>query len=115
MADLAKQLATQNRAVTSQLNATRDQIRVLTTRLDAMGSERSTEKSAPHSAIYRKPMTAASMHHRIDDTRTGAPRSKPLSPVAQRNFWELSVSTLVAHESTIASLSLDPASLLSVV
>ena len=67
--NVAKQLAAQNSAVTSKLNATRDQISALTTRLDAMNSGQSVEKSVPHSAIYRKPMTAASMRHRIDDSR----------------------------------------------
>ena len=67
---VSRQLAAQNSAVTSTLNATRDQISALTTRLDAMNAERSAEKSsAPHAAVYRKPLTAASMRHRIDDPR----------------------------------------------
>jgi transcriptional regulator with PAS, ATPase and Fis domain len=67
---VAAQLAAQNSAVTSTLNATRDQISALTTRLDAMNAERSAEKStAAHAAVYRKPLTAASMRHRIDDPR----------------------------------------------
>lgn len=67
---VAGQLAAQNSAVTSTLNATRDQISALTTRLDAMNAERSAEKSTPaHAAVYRKPLTAASMRHRIDDPR----------------------------------------------
>lgn len=65
-----KQLAAQNSAVTSTLNAARDQIGRLTTRLDAMNAERSAEKStAPQSFIYRKPVTAATARHRIDDPR----------------------------------------------
>jgi parvulin-like peptidyl-prolyl isomerase len=67
--NVAKQLAAQNSAVTSKLNATRDQVSALTTRLDAMNSGQSVEKSVPPSRIYRKPMTAASMRHRIDDPR----------------------------------------------
>jgi hypothetical protein len=68
--NVAKQFAAQNRAVTSTLNATRDQISALTTRLDAMNAEPPEEKSAaPQSAIYRKPLTAASTRHRIDDPR----------------------------------------------
>ena len=68
--NVAKQLAEQNSAVTSTLNTTRDQVSALTTRLDAMNAERTAEKSAaPHSAIYRKPLTAASIRHRIDDPR----------------------------------------------
>jgi len=67
---LAKQLADQNSVVTSTLNATRDQMSALSTRLDAMNAERTAEKSsAPHHAIYRKPLTAASTRHRIDDPR----------------------------------------------
>ena len=73
--NLAKQLADQNSAVTSTLNTTRDQMSALSTRLDAMTAERQAEKAeAAHSAIdhsvlYRKPVTAASMRHRIDDPR----------------------------------------------
>ena len=68
--DVVKQLAPQNSAVISTLNAARDQIGTLTTRLDAMNAERSAEKStAPQSFIYRKPVTAASALRRIDDPR----------------------------------------------
>jgi hypothetical protein len=68
--NVAKQLADQNSAVTSSLNTTRDQMNALTTRLDAMNAERPAEKpAASHSLIYRKPVTAASMRHRIDDPR----------------------------------------------
>jgi hypothetical protein len=67
---LAKQLAAQNDAATSTLNATRDQMSALTTRLDAINAERLAEKSAAqHSPVYRKPMTAASSRRRIDDPR----------------------------------------------
>jgi uncharacterized coiled-coil protein SlyX len=72
---VAKSLADQNSAVTSTLNTTRDQMSALTTRLDAMNAERTAEKAAPphsdsdHSAIYRRPVTAASMRRRIDDPR----------------------------------------------
>ncbi|MGB9205539.1 MAG: hypothetical protein WCB94_16400 [Terriglobales bacterium] len=73
--NVAKQLADQNSAVTSTLNTTRDQMSALTTRLDAMNAERTAEKPAAshsaldHSVLYRKPLTAASMRHRIDDPR----------------------------------------------
>jgi hypothetical protein len=68
--NLARQLATQNSAATSTLNATRDQVNALTTRLDALNAERLAEKSAAtNSGIYRKPLTAASARHRIDDPR----------------------------------------------
>jgi len=73
--NVVKQLATENSAATSTLNATRDQMNALTARLDAMkvdavNTDRSSEKlTAPHSAVYRKPVTAATMRHRIDDPR----------------------------------------------
>jgi hypothetical protein len=68
--NVVKQLAAQNSAVISTLNATRDQISALTTRLDTTNTERAAEKStAPQSFIYRKPVTAASARHRIDDPR----------------------------------------------
>src|SRR5579864_2526727 len=67
---LAWRLSAQNIAATSALDATRDQIRTLTARLDAMNGDRSTEKpAAAHSAVYRKPLTAASNRQRIDDPR----------------------------------------------
>ena len=71
---IAKQLEKENGAVTSTLDSTRDQMGALTTRLDAMNAERQAEKPAPHpspdhSVLYRKPVTAASMRHRIDDPR----------------------------------------------
>jgi hypothetical protein len=67
---VATRLAAQNSAVTSTLNATRDQMSALSTRLDAMSKERAAEKSPPsHSTIYRKPLTAASTRHRMDDPR----------------------------------------------
>jgi hypothetical protein len=66
----ARHLATQNSALTSTLDATRGQISALTTRLDALNAERLAEKSTPpQPAIYRKPLTAASARHRIDDPR----------------------------------------------
>jgi hypothetical protein len=71
---VAKELAVQNGTVTSTLNATRDQMTALATRLDAMSAERLAEKLAEKSAvshpgIYQKPMMAASARHRIDDPR----------------------------------------------
>src|SRR5579864_1609021 len=67
---LAWRLSAQNIAATSALDATRDQIRTLTARLDAMNGDRSTEKpAAAHSAVYRKPLTAASNRQRIHDPR----------------------------------------------
>ena len=67
---VAKQLGAQNSEMSSALNATRDQINALTTKLNAMNTEHSPEKSSPsHPVIYRKPVTAASQHRRIDDSR----------------------------------------------
>jgi hypothetical protein len=66
----AKQLAAQNNTVTSTLNATRDQVSALTSRLDAMNAERQAEKAdASHPFLYRKPLTAASTRRRLDDPR----------------------------------------------
>jgi len=68
--NVAQQLTAQNSAVSSTLNATRDQMSALTAKLDAMNAERQADKSAaPPSALYRKPVTAASMRRRIDDPR----------------------------------------------
>jgi uncharacterized membrane protein YdfJ with MMPL/SSD domain len=71
--NVSKQLAEQNRAVTSTLNATRDQVNALNTKLDAMATERAADKAEkstnPHAGVYRKPMTAAATRHRIDDPR----------------------------------------------
>jgi len=65
---VATQVAVQNSALASTLNAARDQISALSARLDTMNAQRSVEKSAtPHSGIYRKPLTAADTRHRIDD------------------------------------------------
>ena len=66
----AQQLAAQNSSVTSSLNATRDQVSALITRLDALTAQRAAEKSpASHPTLYLKPLTGASMRHRMDDPR----------------------------------------------
>jgi hypothetical protein len=68
--NVSKQLVERNSAVTSALNATHDQINALTARLDAMNAERAAEKPSPtHPGSYRKPMNAAGMRHRIEDSR----------------------------------------------
>ncbi len=64
---VAKQLTAQNSSVTTTLNATRDQVNALNARLDALTAQPATEK--PQAPVYRKPLTAASTHHRIDDPR----------------------------------------------
>ena len=67
---VAKQLGAQNSEMSSALNATRDQISALTTKLNAMNTEQTPEESSPsHPVIYHKPVTAASQHRRIDDSR----------------------------------------------
>ena len=71
--NVSKQLVEQNSAVTSTLNATRDQVNALNTKLDAMTAERAADKAetSTHSqpGVYRKPMMAAATRHRIDDPR----------------------------------------------
>jgi uncharacterized coiled-coil protein SlyX len=67
---VAEQLGAQNSEMSSALNATRDQISALTTKLNAMNTEQTPEKSSPsHPVIYHKPVAAASQHRRIDDSR----------------------------------------------
>ena len=44
---IAKQLGAQNSQMSSALNATRDQISALTTKLNAMNTEQTPEKSSP--------------------------------------------------------------------
>jgi hypothetical protein len=68
--NVTKQLAAQNSAVTSALNATRNQVDALTSRLDALSAQQEAEKSAAaHPALYQRPLTAASGRRRIDDPR----------------------------------------------
>jgi hypothetical protein len=71
--NVSKQLAEQNSGVTSALNATRDQVNALNTKLDAMTAERAADKADKSTqsqpGVYRKPMTAAATRHRIDDPR----------------------------------------------
>lgn len=70
--NVSRQLAQQNSSVTSALNATRDQVNALNSRLDAINAERAAESeklAQSHSGIYRKPMTAAATRRRIEDPR----------------------------------------------
>ena len=62
-----KQLAAQNSSVTSTLNATRDQMSALNSRLDAITAQQAAEK--PQAPIYRKGVTPASTHRRLEDPR----------------------------------------------
>lgn len=65
---VSKQLAAQNSAMTSSLNATRDQVNALTAKLDAMNAQQ-TAAQQPHVPLYRKPMNAAGSRRRIEDPR----------------------------------------------
>jgi len=71
--NVSKQLTEQNSAVTSTLNATRDQVNALSTKLDAMTAERAADKAEKSTGaqpgVYRKPMVGAATRHRIDDPR----------------------------------------------
>src|SRR5579863_6411334 len=66
--NVSKQLAAQNSAMTSSLNATRDQVNALTAKLDAMNAQRVAEQ-APAAPVYHKPMKAAAARHRVEDPR----------------------------------------------
>src|SRR5258707_10822342 len=66
----AKQLAAQNSAMSTNLNTTRDQLSALTARVSAMDAKPLAETQAEYRPpVYRKPLTAASARHRIDDPR----------------------------------------------
>src|SRR5258708_21421349 len=66
----AKQLAAENSAISTTLNTTRDQLSALTARVSAMDAKPSAEKEAEYRPpVYRKPLTAASARHRIEDPR----------------------------------------------
>jgi uncharacterized coiled-coil protein SlyX len=66
----AQQFAAQNSTISSTLDATRDQLNALTAKFDAMNAKPSAQTPATsHPGIYRKPLTAASQRHRIDDPR----------------------------------------------
>ena len=71
--NVSKKMAEQNSAVTSALNATRDQVNALNTKLDAMTAERAADKAEKTTnsqpGVYRKPMIAAARRRRIDDPR----------------------------------------------
>src|SRR5579859_4027001 len=68
--NVSKQLVERNSTVTSALNATQAQISALTAKIDAINAEHAADKPLPTpSGVYRKPMAAAGMRHRIDDPR----------------------------------------------
>ena len=67
---VSRQLAEQNVNVNSALNATRDQLKDLSSRFDALSAEHAAEKpAAAQPGVYRKPMNAASSRHRSEDPR----------------------------------------------
>jgi len=66
--NVAKRLAGQNSAVSSALNATRDQVSALTARLDAIAAEKAPAKPSA-APVYRKPMHAAGSRRRLEDPR----------------------------------------------
>lgn len=66
----AKQLAASNSAMTTTLNATRDQLNALTAKVSAMETKPSPEaETKPAAVVYRRPLTAAVARHRIVDPR----------------------------------------------
>ena len=62
--NVSKQLAKQNTTLNASLNATRDQINAVSTRVDALTAQMAAEKPAPQPSVY-----AASSRHRIEDPR----------------------------------------------
>lgn len=62
--------ATRNADLVSALNATRDQVSALNTRVESLSAQQAAEKpAAAHPGVYQKPMTAASSRRRLDDPR----------------------------------------------
>lgn len=65
-----KQLAEQNKTANSALTAARDQVNALSAKVDGLTAQQAAEKPAPiHPGVYRKPLTAAAIHRRIEDPR----------------------------------------------
>lgn len=67
--NVSRQLAEQNSAVNSTLNATRDQLNAVSNRLDALNAQLAEKPAAAHPGVYHKPMNAASSRRRIEDPR----------------------------------------------
>ena len=65
---VSKELATQNNAMTKTLDVTRDQLGALSAKVSAMEAKPTPESVRP-SPVYRKPVSAASARHRMDDPR----------------------------------------------
>lgn len=67
---VSKQLAAQNSTANSALNATRDQLNALSSRMDALNTELAAEKAAAaQPGHYQSPMHAASSRRRVEDPR----------------------------------------------
>jgi hypothetical protein len=67
--NLVKHLSVENSVVTSSLNAARDEVQSLTSKLNDVSAEPPAEKPAPsRSIVYRKPLTAASHRQRIESS-----------------------------------------------
>jgi len=67
--NVSKQVAKQNTTLNAALNATRDQLSAVGSRVDALNAQLAAEKPAPQPEVYRKPMKAASSRHRVEDPR----------------------------------------------
>lgn len=62
--------ATRNADLVSALNATRDQVSALNSRVESLTAQQAAEKpAAAHPGVYQKPMMAASSRRRMDDPR----------------------------------------------
>lgn len=62
-----RQLSKQNNEMTTSLNATRDQVNALSSKLNDVTAELAVEKPV-HPPLYRKPLTAAVQRQRIDSS-----------------------------------------------
>lgn len=68
--NVSKQLAKQNTTLNASLDATRDQLNAVSSRVDALNAQvAAAEKPAPQPTVDRKPMNAGSSHHRTEDPR----------------------------------------------
>ena len=70
--NLSKQLAGKNTTMNAELNATRDQLNAVSSRVDALNAQLAVAQKpepAPQPSVYRKPMNAARSRHRVEDPR----------------------------------------------
>ena len=54
--NVSKQLAKQNTTLNASLNATRDELNAVSSRVDALNAQVAAEKPAPEPTVDRKPM-----------------------------------------------------------